>query len=137
MIAKAIRLSVINWTFSCLSPTPLTGAFTIEGTLSGSITCEGRGAIPSTKVLDSTEEEGGTITGPVTFVLSPTQRVTLGLVAGTGTTDGNTFSISGPNGFFLPESFTVSGGCGIGVTVRYEEELNEGTFTGDVTCTLL
>jgi hypothetical protein len=56
-----------------------------------------------------------------------------------GTTDGNTFSLSGETSLVAicdsdVQPFTVSGDCGTGVTVSYEEDGATGTFTGDVVC---
>jgi hypothetical protein len=112
--------------------------FTIVGTLSGALTnCAGRETIPGDMVIDSTGEVGGTVTGTLRFVLDDGATVVQIGING-GTTDGNTFSLSGPNAAcFGTGAFTVSGDCGTGVTVTYEEPFGSGTFTGDVTCTLL
>jgi hypothetical protein len=119
-------------------PPPEPVSFTIVGTLSGTLTnCAGRETIPGDMSIDSTGEVGGTVTGTLRFVLDDgTTVVQIGING--GTTDGNTFSLSGPNAAcFGTGAFTVSGDCGPGVTVTYEEPFGSGTFTGDVTCTLL
>ena len=62
-----------------------------------------------------------------------------------GTTDGNTYTLSGTNqpvcpddqGNQLPAPMILSGDCGDGVTITYRDPNTEGTLTGNVECTLL
>jgi hypothetical protein len=116
-------------------PAPPTGAFTINGEASGTIACPGvgEGPAPSDISISVTGEESGTVTGSVIFVL---EGGTLTLDATGGTTDGNTFSVSGAGGVCVG-AFTVSGDCGNDVMISYEDTDGIGTFTGDVECTLL
>ena len=109
--------------------------FTISGTLLGTLTCEGMEAIPGGLVIDLMGEDGGTVTGLVRFTFAGT-TITIGI--NDGTTDGNTFSLSGVS-FACggAEPVTISGDCGNDVIVSWEEPGGSGTFTGDVECTLL
>jgi hypothetical protein len=88
MIANAIRLSVINWSFSCLS---------------ANISLTSIKLIPTQSKCGSGFGGGPAASSPVIRILIQNS----------------------------------SGGCGIGITVSYEDGLHEGTVTGDVTCTLL
>jgi hypothetical protein len=118
-------------------PTPAV-AFTIvnTGSITGAITnCEGT-TIASSMEIDVTGDENGRVTGTVTIDeainVFPLQITS-------GTTDGSTFSLSGPEGRCAGGAFTVSGDCGINVSVRYEEGDalgNYGSAPG-VECTLL
>ena len=64
-----------------------------------------------------------------------------------GTTDGQTYTLSGENEsvcgappFGFPtviDEVTISGDCGDDVTITYEDPLTVATFTGDVDCALL
>ena len=62
-----------------------------------------------------------------------------------GTTDGNTYTLSGTNqpvcpddqGNQLPAPMILSGDCGDGVRITYRDPNTEGTLTGNVVCTLL
>jgi hypothetical protein len=118
-------------------PAPPTPAipFTIVGSLNGAIiTCEQQN-LPSNMFIDATGGESGTVTGTVT--LDEAIVVFMLPITG-GTTDGNTFSLSGEDGRCNGGAFTVSGNCGTGVfPVSYEEDDASGTFEGDVECTLL
>jgi hypothetical protein len=118
-----------------IPPVPLTGAFTINGEASGTIACPGagEGPAPADVSISVTGEESGTVTGSVIFVL---EGGTLTLDVTGGTTDGNTFSVSGTGGVCVG-AFTVSGDCGNDVMISYEDTDGIGTFTGDVECTLL
>lgn len=116
-------------------PAPPTPAipFTIFGSLGGAITtCENQN-LPSRMSIDATGGESGTVTGTVTL---DEAIVVFTLPITGGTTDGNTFSLSGEDGRCNGGAFTVSGNCGTDVTVSYEEEDATGTFAGDVECTL-
>jgi hypothetical protein len=114
-------------------PTPPTGAFTINGEASGTIECQGEDPASSDISIFVTGEESRTVTGSVIFVL---EGGTLPIDVTGGTTDGDTFSVSGALGI-CSGAFTVSGDCGTGVAVSYEDSAGSGTFTGDVECTLL
>jgi hypothetical protein len=98
--------------------------------------------------LEFSAEEGrdGTVTGTFNLQFSGFDGVTVN-ADGTftdGTTDGNTFTLSGelPGQFFCvpnaePNLVTISGDCGDDVTITYED--NEGAnaqFIADVECTL-
>jgi hypothetical protein len=119
-------------------PTPAV-AFTIVNAaldLTGAITnCEGT-TIASRMEIDVTGDESGRVTGTVTIDeainIFPLQ------ITG-GTTDGNTFSLSGPEGRCGGGPFTISGDCGINVAVRYEEGDASGNYgsPAGVVCTLL
>jgi hypothetical protein len=76
-------------------PTPPTGAFTIAGGISGGITCEGAELAPAGMSIDVTGAEDGTVTGTVVIIV--TSGPTVLLTVTDGTTDGNTFSLSGEN----------------------------------------
>jgi hypothetical protein len=85
-------------------------------------------------------EEDGTMTGTIGLGVQGFGKFFFP-VSG-GTTDGNTFSLSGEASLVAicdsdVQPFTVSGDCGTGVTVSYEEDGATGIFTGDVVCTLL
>jgi hypothetical protein len=97
------------------TPPPPAIPFTISGIGSGTVT----GAF------------GIGIQGSGTFVFTVTG----------GTTDGNTFSLTGETspGIFCGDEvqrFTISGDCGSGVEIRYEEPDVSSTFTGNVQCVL-
>ena len=116
-------------------PSP-TGAFTISGQAIGLVECPGRGPFPATIITSAQGEEDGTVTGTVNLVTTGGGGIFI-LFITDGTTDGNTFSLSGEDSFCSPgETTTVSGDCGTDVTVRWEEPLESSTFTGDVECTL-
>ena len=124
-------------------PPPPTGAFTISGQGSrlDSFICNGI-SLPSVQpeaiIISAEGQEDGTVTGFIAFSIG------LGItfpVTG-GTTDGNTFSLTGETGPGLicggeVQQFTVSGECGTGVIITYEEPDASGTFTGNVECTLV
>ena len=97
------------------------------------------------RILAQGEEDGTILPSAVQFDdpgSDPDSPTGVQISVTDATTDGNTFSLSGPQGvcFFFGDSaaFTVSGNCGTGVTVSYSEEpVGTGTFTADVECTLL
>ncbi|HYZ94707.1 MAG TPA: hypothetical protein VE566_03015 [Nitrososphaeraceae archaeon] len=119
------------------TPTP-DGLFTISGQGSGTYTCLESSEDASISI-SAEEAEDGSVTGSVTISLvsgESTAPVTGGI------TDGNTFSLTGETGTgilcgFEVQQFEVSGDCGTGATVSYEETDASGTFTGNVDCTLL
>jgi hypothetical protein len=118
-------------------PAPPTPAipFTIVGSLGGAITTCEQQNLPSNMAIDVTGEESGTVTGTVTL---DEAIVVFTLPVTGGTTDGNTFSLSGEDGRCNGGAFTVSGNCGTDVfPVSYEEDDASGTFAGNVECTLL
>jgi hypothetical protein len=127
-----------------IPPTP-TGAFTVSTLGSGvnSYICDGLTSDGLVIVdISAQGQEDGTVTGFVR-VQTPEGGDATYPVSG-GTTDGNTFSLSGeisqdelcgtPG---IPDQFTVSGDCGNSVLVKYEESDSSATVTGDVECTLL
>jgi hypothetical protein len=119
-------------------PTPSV-PFTIvnAGSVTGALNlCEEGTTLASSMEIDVTGDENGRVTGTVTIDeainVFPLQITS-------GTTDGNTFSLSGPEGRCAGGAFTVSGECGINASVRYEEGDafgNYGSAPG-VECTLL
>jgi hypothetical protein len=93
----------------------------------------------------SAQGEDGTVTGTYTFS-APDVFFTREGVITEGTTDGNTYTLSGENesvyGTGSPpqtvvDEITISGDCGDDVTIRYVDPATVATFTGDVECTLL
>ena len=123
---------------------PPTGAFTVSGQGSGidSYICDGltSGGIVAV-TISAQGQEDGTVTGSVR-VQNPDGGDATYPVSG-GTTDGNTFSLSGEISEELlcgtpgiPDQFTVSGDCGNNVMISYEESDSSATVTGDVECTL-
>jgi hypothetical protein len=135
MITSASGVDCIPSGPAAPTPPPPSTLFTIAGIASGTIACPGAGEGPSPADIriSVTEEESGTVTGSVIFVL---EGGTLTLDATGGTTDGNTFTVSGPNGVCVGV-FTVSGDCGNDVMISYEDTDGIGTYTGDVECTLI
>jgi hypothetical protein len=127
-----------------MPPTPPTGAIIIiTGQGSGTFSCQGVPQENAIIRIFAQEDEDGTLGAAVQF-----DNVDIGggdsvqILVNDATTDGNTFSLSGPQGVcgFFGDSapFTVSGNCGTGVTVSYAEPpVGTGTFTADVECTPL
>ena len=109
-----------------------TGAFTISGQGSGLSVC-GALAAAATIEISAQGAEDGTVTGTL-GIGGPGIGTNL-LPVNDGTTDGNTFSLSGEDGL-CSGPFTLSGNCGTSVAVSYEDDGGSGTFTGDVECTL-
>jgi hypothetical protein len=128
-------------TFPSVTGFSVTGTGESEVILCGPISIRGTDG-----ELEFSAEEGtdGTVTG--TFNLQFNGGGTPVNVDGTftdGTTDGNTFTLSGEHSVILclppvePILFTVSGDCGDDVTISYED--NQGItsqFIADVECTL-
>ena len=124
----------------CLLPLAplLHRTFTITGEGRGTLSCLG-GQEDSSIEVSVQGEEDGTVTGIVDIILfnsGSTYSVT------GGTTDRNTFSLTGETNIFSVcgsnvKPFTVSGDCGTGVIIRYEEPDVTSTFTGNVECTLV
>jgi hypothetical protein len=110
-------------------PTPPTGGPIISGTVSGQGQC-GPATFEGSIFINVFENDDGTIAGIFEFPLQGPLFDVNG-----GTTDGNTFSISGPAGI-CGGAFTC-GDCGTDIMVSYEEDDASGSFTGDVTCTPL
>jgi hypothetical protein len=135
MITSASGVDCIPSGPAAPTPPPPSTLFTIAGIASGTIACPGagEGPTPADIRISVTEQESGTVTGSVIFVL---EGGTLTLDATGGTTDGNTFTVSGPNGVCVG-AFTVSGDCGNDVMISYEDADGIGTYTGDVECTLI
>jgi|RhiMethySRZTD1v2_1073278.scaffolds.fasta_scaffold00312_44 hypothetical protein len=114
--------------------------FTISGSGSGSFTCQGGPQESAVIEITAQGSEDGTVTGTVSLgVLSI--GAFFNLPVSGGTTDGNTFSLSGVTstgavcGAIQP--FTVSGDCGTDVMISYEQPDLTSSFTGNVGCTLL
>jgi hypothetical protein len=107
---------------------PPTGGPIISGTVSGEILC-GTIAVQRSVFINVFENDDGTVAG----IIEPVAGGPLLDVNG-GTTDGSTFSISGPIGI-CGGAFTISGDCGTDIMVSYEEDDASGTLTGDVACT--
>jgi hypothetical protein len=89
--------------------------------------------------LEFSAESDGTVTGTYTVTATGFEPFTGELTD--GTTDGNTFTLSGMGDSVcipevIPNLVTISGDCGDDVTVTYKDESAEGTFTGDVECIL-
>ena len=121
-------------------PPALAQPFTISGTGSGTVICQGGAPQSATLEISAQGEEDGTVTG--TFGIGIQGPGTFLFPITGGTTDGNTFSLSGETSPGIHcgsevQQFTVSGDCGTGVAISYEEPDATGTFTGSVTCTLL
>ena len=139
------------------SPPEPTG-FTIEGTgeaITGTgeeqtFTCKPGSVLPAAlqrpdvplDLLFSAQSDG-TVSGTYTLTASiPGPDVVVEGVFTDGTTDGNTFTLSGEGDslclpIVTPNLVTISGDCGDDVTMTYEDESAAGTFTGNVECTLI
>jgi len=122
--------------YSNNSSSPSAQPFTIDGTVSGPLTCEVE--MPVSADIAVGEEEDGTLTGSVAFSATGLPPEGASISVNGGTTDGNTFSLSGKSGV-CTGPFTIGGNCGTGVAVNYKDSGTTGaggTFSGDVTCTL-
>jgi hypothetical protein len=131
------------------SPPEPTG-FTVEGTGTGTmgdnegqIRCTQTGTNPvgATLDLEFSAQSDGTVSGTYTIDSSTPGLDRDGTITD-GTTDGSTFSLTGEGSsicFAEPQTgeVTISGDCGDGVEIRYEDTGASGTFTGDVDCTLI
>jgi hypothetical protein len=122
-------------------PPPQTGAFTISGQGSGTVSCQGSQET-ATITISAQGAEDGTVTGTVALTRSGVPGGTFFSQVSGGTTDGNTFSLSGQDTGVLfcglaAQQYTVSGDCGMNVMISYEQPDAIGTYTGDVECTLL
>jgi hypothetical protein len=121
---------------------PPTG-FTITG--SGSTTgasFECTPPVPPTVQISMqfSAQDDDTVSG--TFTISAPGSLFTGEITD-GTTDGNTFTLSGTlpgDSVCIPvvvdSDVTISGDCGNDVEFTYRDESAEGTFTGNVDCTL-
>jgi hypothetical protein len=95
---------------------------------------------PDTAIsIEFSAESDGTVTG--TYAISSPGFPDFTGELTDGTTDGNTFTLSGVGQppctpFVDPNNVEISGDCGEGVTFTYRDESAVGTFTGDVECTL-
>jgi hypothetical protein len=126
---------------------PIPAGFTVTGTgESQVILCgiSGRGTNGELE-FSAEEEREGTVTGTfnLQFLGGDGMMVNVDGTFTDGTTDGNTFTLSGEHSVVLclppvdPILFTISGDCGDGVTISYED--NQGItaqFIADVECTL-
>ena len=118
------------------TPPSRTGTFSISGQGTGTVKNCGTITLPvATIEITAQGEEDGTVTGTVGLG-GPGIGTNL-LSVNDGTTDGNTFSLSGASGACSDAPFTVSGNCGSGVIVSYIEDATLGSFTGNVECTLV
>ncbi len=124
------------------SEPPVDQGFTIEGsgtTTGASFECTP--PIPSNLAISIvfSAQSDGDVTG--TYELRGGGSIFTGELTD-GTTDGNTFTLSGVGEISIctPQvvdtEVTISGDCGNGVPFTYRDESAEGTFTGDVECTL-
>ena len=112
---------------------PPTGITIITGNAVGTISCEGEEEADAGLGFFADVAEDGTVTGGVNIEI--VAIVTLAVTG--GTTDGNTFSLSGESGFCSEEPFTITGNCGVlqGL-VSYEDPNGIGNFgSADVLCT--
>jgi hypothetical protein len=125
--------------------------FSVEGEGTGiigegegqTITCTQTGTNPVGAILNLNFEaqSDGTVSGTYTIDSSTPGLDRDGTITD-GTTDGSTFSLTGEGSsicFAEPQTgeVTISGDCGDGVEIRYEDTGASGTFTGDVDCTLI
>jgi hypothetical protein len=117
---------------------PTDGAFTVTGEGSeGSAVCDTPTQLDF--VISFSAQGDGTVTG--TYTVSTIGFVREGVIT-EGTTDGNTYTLSGENvsvcGTPVAGEITISGDCGDDVTITYEDPATVVTFEeGDVDCTLL
>ena len=127
-------------------PPPTDGPFTVTGEGSeGSTVCDP--PAPDVEAFISFSAQGdGTVTGTYTFSAPDLRFVREGVIT-EGTTDGQTYTLSGENESVcgapptgtqtVIDEVTISGDCGDDVTITYEDPLTVATFTGDVDCALL
>ena len=116
-------------------PTPPPTVITIiTGNAVGTISCEGEEEADAGLGFFADVAEDGTVTGGVNIEIVQMAIVTLAVTG--GTTDGNTFSLSGESGFCSEEPFTITGDCGVEGFVSYEDPNGIGNFgSADVLCT--
>lgn len=116
-------------------PTPPPTVITIiTGNAVGTISCEGEEEATAGLGFFADVAEDGTVTGSVNIEIVQMAIVTLAVTG--GTTDGNTFSLSGESGFCSEEPFTITGDCGVQGFVSYEDPNGIGNFgSADVLCT--
>jgi hypothetical protein len=107
--------------------------FTISGEGEITITC-GEGQPVAGSVLISVERQEVLLIGVVAITI-PGQGIIMTVTD--ASTDGNTFSLSGVNGFCTTGTFTLSGDCGTDAMVNYEEPTASANIDADVECTLL
>ena len=126
------------------SPSPLS-PFTVTGTgtgSNGSFVCDPPVDPSLTFSIDFSAQRDGTVSGTYTILASNGNSQPGGLTD--GSTDGNTFTLSGVNeaacvdnqGNAPVDTITISGDCGDDVTITYRDPNTEATFTGNVECTL-
>jgi hypothetical protein len=92
--------------------------------------------------MDFSALNGGIVNG--SYIIFTTNFLQQGGLTD-GTTDGNTYTLSGTNPAICQDNqgnrpvapMTISGDCGDGVTITYRDPNTEGTLTGNVECTLL
>ena len=121
---------------------PSPTGFTVEGTGSttgASFVCDP--TVPPTLAIsiEFSAQSDGDVTG--TYAISAPGFEDFTGESTDGTTDGNTFTLSGVGEppclpFVDPNDVTISGDCGDDVTITYEDLSAVGTFTGDVECIL-
>ena len=115
-------------------PPPPTVITIITGNAVGTISCEGEEEASAGLGFFADVAEDGTVTGGVNIEIVQMAIVTLAVTG--GTTDGNTFSLSGESGFCSEEPFTITGDCGVEGFVSYEDPNGIGNFgSADVLCT--
>jgi hypothetical protein len=124
---------------------PPTNSFTITGTGTGSsasFVCNPPVPPGLTISIDFSAQRDGTVSGTYT-ISTNTGFLRQGTITD-GTTDGNTYTLSGVNlavcadnqGNLPVAPMTISGDCGDRVTITYRDPNTAGTFTGNVQCTL-
>jgi hypothetical protein len=127
------------------TPTPTPTGFTVTGTGTGSsasFVCNPPVAEDLTFSIDFSAQRDGTVSG--TYTISTSNGFTVQGTITDGTTDGNTYTLSGVNQTVCSDDqanrpvapMTISGDCGDRVTITYRDPLTVGTFTGNVQCTL-
>ena len=127
------------------TPTPPTNSFTITGTGTGSgasFVCDPPVPPDLTISIDFSAQRDGTVSGTYT-ISTNTGFLQQGEITD-GTTDGNTYTLSGVNLAICIDNqgnrpvapITISGDCGDRVTITYRDPNAVGTFTGNVQCTL-
>ena len=129
-----------------ITPTPPpTNSFTITGSGTGSsasFVCNPPVPPNLTISIDFSAQRGGTVSG--TYTISTSSCFVCQGEITDGTTDGNTYTLSGVNlavcqdnqGNLPVAPMTISGDCGDRITITYRDPNTVGTFTGNVQCTL-
>ena len=118
------------------TPPPPAITFAVTGFGDGGFLCEGAELAIASFTMNTEVGEDGTATGTVLVTFDSGSEVSLTVTG--GTTDGSTFSLSGPAGICSDGgTFTISGSCGNRVEVTYVDPTGTGSFVSDTGCTLL